>query len=135
MPELSNIRFIEAEHKKILQNMGIETCEDLIKLCKTSIDRKKFAMSAGLDHLILDEMVKCADLMRIPRIRQEYVLLLRKVGIHCINDLARQNTRKLYAKIFDLAVKDNLTERIPFEHDVHEWIGEAVKLQKKVLFE
>lgn len=123
------IGLISEEHSIALREAGITNCKSLLKACATTEGRLRLSEKTGIPETTINELIQCAELMRIPDLKWEYLKLLKKAGVDSICELAKQNPHLLLAHIVEANVNNNLALKIPFEYQVQSWIKKAVRMK------
>ncbi|GAB4016559.1 DUF4332 domain-containing protein [Spirosoma koreense] len=111
-----------------LKNQGITQSDALLEAARNPADRKKLAALVDADvHVILD-LANRADLARIAGIGGVYSDLLEEAGVDTVKELARRSPENLHAKILEINVEKQLTQRPPTVEQLTDFIEQAKNL-------
>lgn len=111
-----------------LQKAGVETTEQLLQKAATAKDRKALAKASGLGAATLTTLAKHCDLLRIKGVGPEMVLLLEAAGVKSIADLASRDAAALVAAVESANKTKKISEKLPTEPQLADWIEQAKKL-------
>ncbi len=120
LPGLSN------ENQSQLEECGITTTEQLIRMTKTPAAKVLLAHQLQINIQNLSKWVAMADLARIPSVGCQYCGLLLHAGVASAAQLAQMPVERLHQQILRLHVatmqRNDLT---PSVDRVQKWIEEA----------
>lgn len=85
---LKDIRGVNPDLLEALEKMGIRTTTALLGISRTAADRKALADRAGIPAQVLLELVKLADLSRIPGVKGIRTRLYYDSGVDTLDKLA-----------------------------------------------
>ena len=128
MAKVIEIEGIGPKYAEALNGAGIETTEDLLKMCCDAKGRKEIAEKADLSEKLLLEWANLADLMRLNGVGEEYADLLEEAGVDTVKELATRNAENLAEAMDKVNAEKNLTNRVPNAGVVQKWIDEAKTL-------
>jgi long-chain acyl-CoA synthetase len=97
--------------------------------------RRALAEATGISEALLLRWINQADLFRIEGIGEEYADLLERAGVDTVPELAQRNPENLYAKLLEVNQEKNLVNRLPGLAQVADWVAEAKRLPRVVLYE
>jgi len=111
-----------------LKKAGITTTEELFEKAAKSKDRKALAKDSGIKAPALTAMALRADLLRVKGVGTEMVLLLEAAGVKSTGDLLKQEGPKLLTAVTNANKTAKITEKLPTEPQLADWIDQAKKL-------
>lgn len=116
-----------------LQEVGINTTDDLLMAGATAAGRDKVATMTGISGKLVLEWTNHVDLMRIDGVGSEYSDLLEAAGVDSPAELAQRNAANLTQTFQELdAARPDTVRRVPSLATVEGWIEQAKKLPKVV---
>lgn len=115
-----------------LQEVGVNTTEQLLEKAGTAPGRKELADQIGASAQQVLTWVNEADLMRIGGVAGGFSQLLEAAGVDTVKELAHRNAENLTAKLAEVNSQHNLTGRVPTQEQVAQWIEAAKGLVPKV---
>ena len=130
--KIIDVEGIGPKYAEALNGVGIETTEDLLKLCGDAKGRKEIAEKADLSEKNLLEWVNLADLMRLHGVGEEYADLLEEAGVDTVKELATRNAENLAEAMDKVNAEKNLTNKVPNAGTIQKWIDEAKTLDPVV---
>ena len=122
---ISKLRGVPAAARVKLKRQRITTCAQLLAAAAAAPERAALAVSTGVEPAILQLLVRRADLARIRGIGTVFGLMLEEVGVHDIEQLARQDAAKLHAALRSYNLRERLARRSPTLEEVSEWVAAA----------
>jgi predicted flap endonuclease-1-like 5' DNA nuclease len=121
-------RLVTSAQAEKLTKAGVSTTEELLAKAGKAKDRKTLAKSSGLPAADLLTLAKRCDLLRIKGVGSEMVLLLDAAGVKTTADLAKQEASKLLTAVTNANKTAKITEKLPTEPQLADWIDQAKKL-------
>ncbi|HVZ72610.1 MAG TPA: DUF4332 domain-containing protein [Polyangia bacterium] len=121
-------RLVTAPDVEKLHKAGVETTEQLLDKAAKTKDRKALAKASGLKPAELLDLARRCDLLRLKGVGSEMVLLLEAAGVKTTAELAKAEPGKLLAAATTANGTKKITEKMPTEPQVADWIGQAQKL-------
>jgi predicted flap endonuclease-1-like 5' DNA nuclease len=121
-------RLVPAADVAKLQKAGVETTEQLLDKAAKAKDRKALAKASGLAPGALLDLARRCDLLRVKGVGSEMVLLLEAAGVKTTADLAKAQAAALLATATSANGTKKITEKMPTEPQLADWIGQAQKL-------
>jgi predicted flap endonuclease-1-like 5' DNA nuclease len=115
-----------------LKKASVTTSEDLLGKAAKAKDRKALAKASGLPAGDLLALAKRCDLLRIKGVGTEMVLLLEAAGVKSTADLVKQDAPKLLTTVTNANKTAKITEKLPDEPQLADWIDQAKKLPQVV---
>ena len=115
-----------------MKKANVTTTEELLGKSAKAKDRKALAKSTGLSAADLLALAKRCDLLRIKGVGSEMVLLLEAAGVKSTSDLVKQDAAKLLTAATDANKTAKITEKLPTEPQLGDWIDQAKKLPQVV---
>lgn len=125
-------RLVKPGEVEKLKKASISTTEELLAKSAKAKDRKALAKSSGLSAADLLVLAKRCDLLRIKGVGSEMVLLLEAAGVKSTSDLVKQDAAKLLTAATDANKTAKITEKLPTEPQLADWIDQAKKLPQVV---
>jgi len=125
-------RLVKPGEGEKLKKASISTTEELLAKSAKAKDRKALAKSSGLSAADLLVLAKRCDLLRIKGVGSEMVLLLEAAGVKSTSDLVKQDAAKLLTAATDANKTAKITEKLPTEPQLADWIDQAKKLPQVV---
>jgi len=125
-------RLVKPGEVEKLKKASISTTEELLAKSAKAKDRKALAKSSGLSAADLLVLAKRCDLLRIKGVGSEMVLLLEAAGVKSTSDLVKQDAAKLLTAATDVNKTAKITEKLPTEPPLADWIDQAKKLPQVV---
>jgi len=125
-------RLVKPGEVEKLKKASVSTTEELLTKSAKAKDRKALAKSSGLSAADLLVLAKRCDLLRIKGVGSEMVLLLEAAGVKSTSDLVKQDAAKLLTAATDANKTAKITEKLPTEPQLADWIDQAKKLPQVV---
>ena len=125
-------RLVKPGEVEKLKKASISTTEELLAKSAKAKDRRALAKSSGLSAADLLVLAKRCDLLRIKGVGSEMVLLLEAAGVKSTSDLVKQDAAKLLTAATDANKTAKITEKLPTEPQLADWIDQAKKLPQVV---
>ena len=119
-------------HRKKLNEAGVKTVDDLLKVAAMAKSREDLSVKTGIDKKLILEWVNMADLYRIRGVGQEYSDLLEESGVDTVVELAKRVPENLHAKMLEVNKEKKLVRRPPPMSSVKNWVEQAKKLKRVV---
>ena len=121
-------RLVPPSDAEKLKKAGVETTEQLLEKAKTAKDRRALAKASGLGLPAVTALARHCDLLRIKGVGPEMVLLLEAAGVKSIADLAKRDAAGLTAAAESANKGQKISEKLPTEPQMADWIEQAKKL-------
>jgi predicted RecB family nuclease len=121
-------KLIKGREASKLHEAGIHSTDDLLHRAVGPADRKQLAKQTGIGAARLEELARCADLLRLSDIGPEFVMLLDAAGIKSVPDLATTDAPALTKKMTALNRKRHIANPAPGEAQVRGWVTQASQL-------
>ena len=121
-------KLIKEREARKLHGAGVHSTDDLLHRAAGPAERKQLAKETGLPGARLDQLARCADLLRLSDIGPEFVILLEAAGIKSVPDLAAMDPRALTKKMAALNKSRRIANPTPGEAQVRGWVSQASKL-------
>jgi len=125
-------RLVKPAETEKLKKAGVTTTEELLNKAGKAKDRKALAKASGLPAADLLSLAKRCDLLRIKGVGSEMVLLFEAAGIKSTADLVKQEPAKLLEAVTNANKTAKITEKLPTEPQLADWIDQAKKLPQVV---
>ncbi|MEN8802426.1 MAG: DUF4332 domain-containing protein [Arenicellales bacterium] len=132
MARLSAIEGIGKAYSAKLEEAGIGTLEDLLKVCCEKKGRKEISEKSGISEKLVLNWVNRADLSRIKGVSTQYADLLECAGVDTVPELAQRNPENLQAKMAEINGEKNLVRKVPTASLVQDWVAQAKELPRLV---
>lgn len=104
----------------------------LLELGATAHGRAELGDATGLDEHTIMAAVEKQNLMRIDGVGIVYADLLHASGVASVPDLARRNPANLTVKMTAVNASEEITEDMPGEEQVADWVKQAGELPAAV---
>jgi len=134
MAKLSEIEGIGGKYSSKLEQAGITSLENLLKLCGDKKGRKQVAEKSGISEKQILNWVNRADLSRIKGISTQYADLLEFSGVDTVPELAHRNPENLLQKMSEINEAKKLVRKVPTISQVQDWIEQAKNLPRAVTY-
>ena len=134
MSKLTEIEGVGIVNAKKLLKAGVRSTDGLLKKGGTPKGRKEIAQAAGIDGKLILQWVNHVDLFRIKGVGSEFADLLEAAGVDTVVELSKRDAKKLVAVLGEVSMKQNLTNRVPGDKQVKNWIAQAKKLPRAVSY-
>jgi predicted flap endonuclease-1-like 5' DNA nuclease len=121
-------RLVPAEDVAKLHKAGVDTTEQLLDKAAKAKDRKALAKASGLKPAALLDLARRCDLLRLKGVGSEMVLLLEAAGVKTTAELAKAQAPALLASATTANAAKKITEKMPTEPQISDWIAQAGKL-------
>jgi len=128
MTKLSEIEGIGKAYAAKLEQAGIVSLEDLLKLCCEKKGRKDIAQKSGISEKLVLNWVNRADLSRIKGVSTQYADLLECAGVDTVPELAQRNAENLQSRMSEINGEKNLVRKLPTASQVQDWVAQAKEL-------
>lgn len=131
--KIEDVEGIGPAYAAKLQEVGINTTDDLLMAGAKASGREKVAGMTGISGKLILEWTNHADLMRIDGVGSEYSDLLEAAGVDSPAELAQRNAANLAETFQELdAARPNTVRRVPSQATIEGWIAQAKTLPKVV---
>jgi predicted flap endonuclease-1-like 5' DNA nuclease len=134
MTKLVDIEGIGPVYAAKLQGAGVGSAEALLDQGATPKGRKEIAEKSGISDGLILEWVNHVDLYRIRGVGSEYADLLEEAGVDTVPELAQRKPEHLLEKMVAVNAEKKLVRRLPVLSQVHSWVEQARKLERKVTY-
>jgi predicted flap endonuclease-1-like 5' DNA nuclease len=121
-------RIITPEQATKLHKAGVETTEQLLNKAAKGKGRKALGKASGLPPAEISALARRCDLLRIKGVGAEMVLLLEAAGVQTSADLAKRDAPGLTTAVISANKDKKITEKLPAEPQLADWIDQAKKL-------
>ncbi len=121
-------KLIKAPEARKLHDAGIHNTDDFLHHAVDAGQRKQLAKETGLGAARVDQLARCADLLRLYDIGPEFVILLEAAGVKSVPDLATMQPPALTKKIAAVNRSRHIANPAPTEAQVRGWVTQAGKL-------
>ena len=125
-------RLVKPAEAEKLKKASVGTTEELLGKAGKAKDRKALAKASGLPATDLLTLAKRCDLLRIKGVGSEMVLLFEAAGVKSTADLVKQDAPKLMEAVMNANKTAKITEKLPSEPQLADWIDQAKKLPQVV---
>ena len=125
---LIKLRGVPPTVRRILKLYGINTCAQLLLAAGDAQARAALLEITGIDEDVLLRLVQRADIGRIRGIGAVFGLMVEKLGIADIEQLARKTPAELHAALRAYNLEERLARRSPTLEEVVEWLAAAKTL-------
>jgi uncharacterized protein DUF4332 len=121
-------KLIKDREARKLHASGIHSTDDLLHRAVGPADRKQLAKETGLPGARVEQLARCADLLRLSDIGPEFVILLEAAGTKSVPDLAAMDPPALTKKMAALNKSRHIASPAPSEAQVRGWVSQASQL-------
>jgi len=125
-------RLVKPAETEKLKKASVGTTEELLNKAGKAKDRKALAKASGLPPADLLSLAKRCDLLRIKGVGTEMVLLFEAAGVKSTADLVKQEPPKLLEAVTNANKTAKITEKLPTDSQLADWIDQAKKLPQVV---
>ena len=125
-------RLITSPQVDKLHKANVNTTEELLDKAAKAKDRKALSKTSGLTAADLLTLAKRCDLLRIKGVGAEMVLLLEAAGVKSTAELVKEDATALTTAVTKANQTSKITEKLPTEPQLADWIGQAKKLPQVV---
>lgn len=115
-----------------LEAAGIQSTEDLLRLCGTRDGREQVSWTTGIHEEVLLTWSHRADLMRVKGVGTQYAELLEAAGVETIDDLASRDPDELSRLLMEINAEWRLADLPPSPGTVQAWIVRAGNMKPAV---
>ena len=134
MTNLRQIEGIGPVYADKLQQVGIESIEDLLNKGAAPQGRKEMAEKTGISPKLVLRWINRADLARVQGIGEEYGDLLEAAGVDTVPELAQRNPQNLYQKLSEVNAEKKLVRHLPSQAQVESWVAQAKELPRVMTY-
>jgi predicted flap endonuclease-1-like 5' DNA nuclease len=134
MSKLSMIEGIGDVYAAKFKEAGITTVEGLLEAGSKQKGRDDLAALLGISEKLILKWVNHADLFRINGVAGEYAELLEAAGVDTVIELGQRKPAMLAAKLLEVNNAKKLVRQVPGLSQVEEWVAQADKLPRKVVY-
>lgn len=124
---LDNVLPKEAAEK--LAKAEVVDTDALLAKGATPAARTKLAKATGLDAKQLLAWVRMCDVVRVKGIGPTMAKLLGAAGVTSVAQLRNQKAKPLLARVEKVNEKEKITQKLPSEGHLEDWIAQAKKLK------
>jgi predicted RNA-binding protein with RPS1 domain/predicted flap endonuclease-1-like 5' DNA nuclease len=131
----SNLEYIEGVgpvYAAKLNEIGINTLDDLLEKGADPEGRQEIADSTGISHTLVLKWVNHVDLFRIKGVGSEYAELLEVAGVDTVVELSTRNPDNLFATLEAVNEEKKLVRKLPVLSQVQDWVEQAKGLPRKI---
>ncbi len=132
MSKLIDIEGIGDTYAAKLEEIGVQTQEELLNSGSSKKGRKEIAEKSDISEKLILKWVNRADLARVKGISTQYADLLELSGVDTVPELAQRRADNLHAKIAEINESKNLVNRLPGLSQVEDWIAQAKELPRVI---
>lgn len=117
-----------------LQEAGIKTTEDLLKVAATPAGRKKLAEETGISGKLILKWTNHADLFRIKGVAGQFAELLEAAGVDTVKEFRHRVAANLQPKMVEVNEAKNLCNRVPSVSEIEKMIEQAKELEPIITY-
>ncbi len=117
-----------------LQEVGIDTTEDLLNQCATPKGRDALAEKTGISRKLILKWTNHADLFMVKGVAGQFAELLEAAGVDTVKELRHRVAENLEAKLQEVNAHKKLTGRVPSVVEIQKMIDCAKELDAKVTY-
>ena len=123
--KIDEIEGIGPSYAAKLDEAGIKTTDDFLKLCCDAKGRDATAAKTGISEKLILSWANMADLMRVNGVGRQYAEVLHAAGVDTIKELRTRNAENLAAAMKKVNDEKNLANACPSASIVADWIEKA----------
>jgi predicted flap endonuclease-1-like 5' DNA nuclease len=112
-----------------LAKAEISDTDALLTKGATPAARTKLAKATGLDAKQLLAWVRMCDVVRVKGVGPTMAKLLEAAGVKSVAQLRNQKAKPLSARLEKVNEKAKITQKLPSEQHLEDWISQAKKLK------
>ena len=116
---------IDSKYIENLLSKGLKDTGDLLLSCKTREDRIKIAEDSGIPADCLERMVKIADLMRLPGVKNTRATLYLEAGLDSVEKFSVQDPLEARKYLIDFVEKTKIAKIAPLPKELETQIAWA----------
>jgi len=122
---IQDVEGIGPSYRDKLQNAGIKTTADFLKLCCDKKGRAEIASKTAISEKLILTWANQADLMRISGIGPQFAELLKASGVDTVKELKNRRPDNLATKMAEINSAQNLAKTSPAEKLIAGWVEAA----------
>ncbi len=122
---LEAVPFIQETERELLLKEKITDTSELLDATKTAPQRKQLAGKIGIPEETVLEWAQTCDLLRVRGIGPKMAKLFRLSGVKTIEELAKEAPEALSEKIKQTNATHMVSEILPDEGSLKDWIHQA----------
>ncbi|MBR2243340.1 MAG: DUF4332 domain-containing protein [Prevotella sp.] len=107
---------------------GIKTDAELLEKCAKPAGRKALEAETGISGKLILKWANHCDLYRINGVGPQFAELLESAGVDTVKELKHRVAENLQAKLEEVNVQKNLTNRVPAVVEIQKMIDQAKEL-------
>ena len=127
--KIDEIEGIGPSYAAKLNEVGINTTDDFLKLCCDAKGRESTAQKTGIAEKLILTWANMADLMRVNGIGRQYAEVLHAAGVDTIKELRTRNAENLAAAMKAANDAKNLANANASASVVQDWIDKAKAME------
>jgi predicted flap endonuclease-1-like 5' DNA nuclease len=125
---VSKLRGMEVRNK--LKRQGIHYTHQLLHAAGSDEQRRQLAARGRIDDLVLEQLVRRADLTRVKGIGAVFADMLEMVGVDWVATLAQQDPADLHGRLHELNTAERFVRRPPTPDEIQQWVTQARALPR-----
>jgi len=122
---LEAVPFVPDKEREALLKEKITDTQELLDATKTAQQRKQLSRKTGIGEEIVLEYAQMCDLLRVRGVGPKMAKLFRLSGVLTMDDLGKQVPDVLSAKIKETNATHMVSEILPDEGSLKDWIHQA----------
>jgi predicted flap endonuclease-1-like 5' DNA nuclease len=130
--DVKTIEGIGSLRSRLLNDMGVRTVDDLLRVGGTSVGRQRIARRLGVSYKIVLGWVHRGDLLRVRGVGRQYSELLESAGVSSVADLSNRNAHVLWQTLRGVNREKRLVRRVPPHGTIEMWVYDAKKLDPMI---
>ncbi len=130
--KLRDFRGVAPAHVEKLAGLGIKNADQLLRAGRTRQQRSSLARTLGIPAAAILELVKLADLARLPGVKGIRARLYYDAGIDSVEKLARWEPEALRKKVTAYVERTGFDGIPPLPKEVSSTVANARKLPKVI---
>jgi len=108
-----------------LHKIGAHNTEDILRQGATPQARKQLAQRAHLPLPTIEKLARRADLLRLPDVGPEHVLLFEAAGVKSVQDLGAREPSALAASLAAVNREKKIVGLMPSKEQIARWVRQA----------
>ncbi|MCB1885547.1 MAG: DUF4332 domain-containing protein [Geminicoccaceae bacterium] len=129
---ISKLRGVPQTARVRLKSRRITNCGQLLAAAAVAERRQSLARATGIDPLVLEAVVRRADMSRVNGIGAVFGMMLEELDILDVGALARQDPARLHGSLRDYNRQERIARRSPTPEEVEDWVRQARALPQVV---
>ena len=126
--KIDQIEGIGGAYAEKLNQVGINTTEELLNKCAKPAGRSALAEATGISPKLILKWANHADLFRIKGVAGQFAELLEASGVDTVKEFRHRVAANLQPKMVEVNNVKNLCNRVPSVSELEKMIDQAKEL-------